>query len=709
MALNANAVCPGGTGKKIKFCCSDLLGELEKLHRMVEGAQYQAGLDYARRLLEKFPDRACLMATECLCARMSDQLEAAQAAAARFLDAHPRNPLAWAETAILTAVTAGARAAMEPLQRALEYSGPQISGRVYETLWTVGQLLVLEREFHAAQAVLSLQAAASGQDQRPMELLVELHRSRDIPVWVRDVTRLKAPPADAPWKAEFEEAQSLFRYGLWSKAAQAVASLAARFPDASVLWHNLALLRAWSADRAGAAEAFRRYACLAVPLEDAVEAEACALYLSDDPLGDKAGLYRLEYVVEDAEGLQLALSSAPWARSGGPVRVSAEDEDGPPPRAVFLLCDRPSLPAEQVVSLESVSRILGVAALYGRETDRPARLVVLDVQQGDLEPLKSLLASIPGSLLPSAPKQQRGAQISATWLLLNPEWALPRDLRQRQLEQLLVQNQREALLGRWLQLPLGALDGKTPQQAAADPALHRRLLAAILLVEAWQEPEDGRFDFNELRTRLGLPTLEPIDPEGIDLDELPGGRLSRVVAKRLSDPLLLAGYQRAMALNNPPAMRNFAQALVDRPGLGDPAVRAKAYSTLAMLEHDTDRALEHLQRGRKEWEAAGASCATWDLCELPVRVRRREAGEFNRLFHHICARHIREPGVASTLRDLLVQFGLLRPDGRLAPSGSSPPQPPGPASGTPEPGKLWLPEGQHREGEKPRIWTPGMD
>ena len=39
MPIDPYASCPGGTGKKIKFCCSDLLTELDKVQRMLEGEQ----------------------------------------------------------------------------------------------------------------------------------------------------------------------------------------------------------------------------------------------------------------------------------------------------------------------------------------------------------------------------------------------------------------------------------------------------------------------------------------------------------------------------------------------------------------------------------------------------------------------------------------------------------------------------------------------
>ena len=63
MAIDTYAPCPGGTGKKIKFCCADLVGDLEQLDRLVEGDQVSAALDQVRRLEEKHPRRACLMAT----------------------------------------------------------------------------------------------------------------------------------------------------------------------------------------------------------------------------------------------------------------------------------------------------------------------------------------------------------------------------------------------------------------------------------------------------------------------------------------------------------------------------------------------------------------------------------------------------------------------------------------------------------------------
>jgi hypothetical protein len=61
MSLDPYSPCPGGTGKKIKFCCDDLVGELDKIERMVEGEQFVACLDHVTKLDEKQPGRPCLL------------------------------------------------------------------------------------------------------------------------------------------------------------------------------------------------------------------------------------------------------------------------------------------------------------------------------------------------------------------------------------------------------------------------------------------------------------------------------------------------------------------------------------------------------------------------------------------------------------------------------------------------------------------------
>ena len=58
MSIDRYSLCPGGTGKKIKFCCSDLVTELDKVQRMIQGRQYVSCLELISQVETKKPDRA---------------------------------------------------------------------------------------------------------------------------------------------------------------------------------------------------------------------------------------------------------------------------------------------------------------------------------------------------------------------------------------------------------------------------------------------------------------------------------------------------------------------------------------------------------------------------------------------------------------------------------------------------------------------------
>ena len=66
MPIDPYSPCPGGTGKKIKFCCSDLTAELDKIQRMLDGEQRAACLEYIDTLEAKFPERACLLSIKAM-------------------------------------------------------------------------------------------------------------------------------------------------------------------------------------------------------------------------------------------------------------------------------------------------------------------------------------------------------------------------------------------------------------------------------------------------------------------------------------------------------------------------------------------------------------------------------------------------------------------------------------------------------------------
>ncbi|NQT13967.1 MAG: hypothetical protein HQ582_14530, partial [Planctomycetes bacterium] len=578
--------CPGGTGNNIKFCCDDLLGDLQKIERMLEGEQFQACLQHVELLLKTNPDRACLLATQTMLLRGLGKAEEAAAAAVAFLEKHPDNPIALAESAMLAASRRESRQAMDRLVRAVAASGTQMHARVYQGIGLVSRLMAAQGEILAARALAILQLDIQEDDRQPMQLLVELNSSPRVPLAVKDERTLRNCPEDVSWKASFDEATSLALKAQWTEAAQRLTELTEQVDGEPAVWHNLAIVRGWLADTPGCIEALQKLAALDVPLEDAVEAEALAQFLCDDPLGDMIDVLTLRYTVGDPDQLEAALSAAPQAALTNVDPTSLATEEGPPPKSVYVLFDRAVPEPDAEVTPETTPKVLCQTLLYGKQTDRDALLEVEEILAHDLDGTKALLAEIAGDALQGEPEQTVATKTSATQELLSCNWRLPSGCSQEDFQRMTGQFLEDAVLQAWPRTPLGLLDGKCPQEAADDDALRVKLLAAIMVLEFWLEQSGTRFDVNRLRSQLGLPVLEPIDPQKTPIDDLPLTRWSRVVVDNLPDDVLLDGYRRAMACGVRAALPGFARAVVQRPNLAGREERLMAFQMMARTADD---------------------------------------------------------------------------------------------------------------------------
>jgi hypothetical protein len=709
MPIDSYTPCPGGTGKKIKFCCPDSLNELEKIDRMLEGEQYQACLQFVEQLDQKRPGRACLLAAKSLLLRVLGQMDAAAATVATFLEKHPGNPIALAESAIMTATGDDVVKAMAVLQQAIVACDGEISDRLYYAMGAVAELLLRQGHFRAGRALFSLMAAIDRKASWPVETIVRLNRSRSVPLLVRDDRALDGCPADAPWRPRFEEGRNAASQGRWAEAAQKLAALAVEVTDAPAIWQNLAVIRGWLADTPGCVDALRKFASMDVPFEDAVEAEALAMCLVENPLDDARDICHLVYVVEDVEQLQAALRLARRVVVSDADPQQFAEEGQPSPKAVYLLLDRPVPSSDQDLIGETVPDVLGTAVLYGRQTDREARLEVWDLVDSDVEAVVTFMADFAGHGLRPNPDRQVDDTVSASWELLAPRSWFPEDMAVDRRREFAAERRIATVLARWPKVAMGIFDGRCPEQAAGEPGSAVKLAAAVLLLELWSQRVGSTLDLNPLRSRLGLPVPGPIDPEQTPVQRLPLVRLARVEAGKLSDEALVHSFRRATAFGADDAMANFAREIIGRPSLAGRDERLLAYSTLAHAERDTEQGLAYVEQGRQAAIAANQSSASWDLLELAFRFRRAEVEEASRLLRHIEREHFNEPGVAETLTDLLVQAGLIAPDGTpVAPMGEPAAVGAAAESPAPEPGKLWTPDSQ-KPAEEKKLWMPGMD
>jgi hypothetical protein len=419
------------------------------------------------------------------------------------------------------------------------------------------------------------------------------------------------------------------------------------------------------------------------------------------------------YQVRDTDRLmERLLSDRRASRIPIDVREFAE-ENQPPPRGAFYLLDRPVPEASADISPDAIPAVLGQMYVFGRETDREARLEFSVTRLPDIEQRKAMLAEVGGDCLGDQHKEEVTGKVPFETAMLTRLWRVPEGLPRERRQSILIEKRRATHMDQWPSLPRRELDGKTPREATADPVYHTRILAAILLLELAAESRGEIFDFNELRQSLGLPTRGAINPEGINVRDLSLARLAQLDARQLTDQQLLDAYQAAWVHNVRAALYAFAKEVIEREKLPPEVEKAEIYESLISASPDPDTAITHLERARQYSEAKGQSPVHWWLSELSLRIGLGDFPACNQILRTIQSKHLREPGVAQALQNLLASHGLVPVAGRPGQEAEAIPEAAAAAAtGPAEPGKIWTPGSSNvgpPSGAPSKLWIPGNE
>ena len=711
MALDQYSLCPGGTGKKIKFCCPEMLDDLVAIDKLLEKQQFRACLETLERLEKDHPGKECVYAIKTLVLRIMEQWDEASQVANAFYEAHPTNAVALSEKAIHLIRTTGARSAMTLAQQAL--ASEQLSAslpRIFTMLQYLGMGLWVQHEYLATQAIYTVLLALRPEDPELQATYAKLLQLPGVPAWVKEVRLVKSlqnRADDAPEMTAFRDAFELATKVQWVAAAAACEKLA-KESQLAAAWYNLAVLRAWLTQTDAAVEALHQYADLSrvadsgVSNDDAGEAEALALFFRETPLGDEIPMLAWTHDLRDANAVDEALVKS---KRLGVIRIDWSQfrtEGNPAPRAGYMIWEHevPESVPEGVEISTLAARVLGRVLVFGRETDRPARIEVMEVLSPDRTAVMQLLAEELGGLLEAATHEDEVDRVSLAMQILQQGYRLPQNSDPEQVAPCLKAMTEKRFHEEWLNHPLGTLDGMTPLAAATKPESQNRLAAILLWIEAFVKDANSELDLQAIRTELHLPIPQSIDPTTLTgpFAELPIMRLARVELAKLGDGELLEALQRLVSVQLMSEVTRYAKEIVSRPSMASQEGTLLAYDQLVRTTEDPTEAAGYLERGRALATHLGRSCGPWDLMELGLRFRTQDANGIMQLVQHIQRHHGREPQIMMALQQILVEAGLIRPDGRpaqmpQAESASGLIMPDGSAPESTERGGLWTPDG----------------
>ncbi|HEY1064680.1 MAG TPA: hypothetical protein VGE52_01160 [Pirellulales bacterium] len=699
MTADPYSLCPHGTGKKLKFCCGDIEPDREKLEKLLQAGQAGAVAQHIERVDPKFADRTCWLADKARAQLMIGQEGAAHATVEKILALEPKSHEGWALKAILDAGSGDSVGAAESLQNALETIESQLTSMVIEGYIVVGRALAEGGRLNAALLHL-MPLAVLDQLREPItrDVMAMLH-SPNFPTLLKRLPMWKEAPAEAPFAATLRRAVGLGERGKFRYALPAIEQLAEAHPDSPELLHNLVLARLGSLDDAGAAETLRKLAALpGTPHDEAVELEAFAHTLRADFEYDWIPILSIKRAVNDGEALRTQLLSERRAR---PARVPVEQfpaESGEtPPEWMFEVLEQPADP--------NAPPAPGVLQLtyFGKRTDRDAFLMATGMETPEFAAAVSWFENLGGAALGGEIDREEIDSVTKQEYLLN--------VKGRALASADPAAATNALLSLWPDEPQTYLDGKSPRQAAGDPALKTRVEASVLGLEMAAAASPVPMDFATLRAQLGLPNPAPVDGTTKTPMTCTPGELSRVEVAPLSDKAVAPYFIEAASLRLMAKARELAEAIVTRPALEKDPTLVDALSFLVRTSTAREEALKWIEEARAKTAKLLPSNAMWDMLEFEIHMQTGDAASLQKVLQHLATVHGREPEVQEMLQQVMAQAQMLQgrmPGGIPAASSAAAAVP---ASAPPSSG-LWTPDAPASPpaGQAPsKLWMPGMD
>ena len=713
MELDSYQRCVGGADKKIKFCCGNkILVDLNEVFAAMEANQKAAALDRINRAIGKHGDKDCLLATKVSVLIQLSQFDQAQGLVDTMLSRNPVNPVALGQRTTLLAVAGDAPGALDTLQLALEHYDRTISRGVMNAIRIVGAMLHSMGNLLAARAHLTLYSSLTTEpDPEVTQLLMHTVSDPSVPVLLKHDFELPVAPEGGSWSAEYNALRGNANRGRWRSGLLRIRELDEAHPGQPILRKAIAILENRIGEPQSQAEAWRRYAeTPGVPMEEAIEAEAIAMILSDDVLDEAETTQELvTFPVPDAQQAVDQLQKNPRAWLHKEYR---SPEGAPPAKAVFSLLDRPALTEGSEVSLDTIPNVHGTVMVYGRETDRDPRVEIEGFVGHGLEEAIELVRESLGDALAAEPSSREELDRARVIdVLFSVRWHLPFPVESDRRRTLLNEKIEKFLLERWPDLPLSRLGGQSPRAAAQDSSLHRALLAWILSTEeSLHGGSAGRIDLNPLREKLGLPVRATLSPDGLNLDRLPLVRFVKLDFPALNDAQLDRALAVAKISGHVYLTHLAASEKLKRSAELSARERFELLALHAFSSGSSSEGRDNFKEMESLRETAEVDEPSFLLALLEWSLTRGQSDLVEQTMETLQRKFRDHPGVMSAVGQLLVRLGVLAPDGSPIEDGASAAPAEAPASS----GELWTPEasagaGAASGGSESKLWLPGME
>ena len=505
--------CLCGSGRKLKFCCQPIIGDMARIIELEESRQFPAALTLLESTEKKLKprdqwSRAWVKSMQAFMKLGMDDQAGAQQFIDDVLKELPEHPLACGVNAILALLQDGNPSAMRAVYRAFQFGDKADPLLLSQVAMLVYKQMMLRESFLGAARFLMLAIALNPESTMVKSEWQAFMASLSIFSPLREVYEFREPPEDDPLFADHVQAKTLVSQHRYSEAAKAFGGIARKNPKNADVWWNIALCHSYAGEDPLAAQAFNAAAANEPRFEVAVDCLVLSRLLKPRSEANRVPQLRQEFEVSAVSRLLSAFDQDPllarWQRED-----SADEE-----AVIYRVLDRAPVPLDSAeFSLENGARIIGEIAVFDSASSEDVPVAIIHASGREhFDRCTRILENATGEPLKATEELRDSTSLSLEHGKLCVYLYVPDETRRTVGKKFMDEDLRRKIEVDWVNTPHEGLQGKTPAEAAQIPALKAHLAAAVIVVELELESNRCQFDLSNVRRMLGIAPVEMDEP-----------------------------------------------------------------------------------------------------------------------------------------------------------------------------------------------------
>ncbi|MFK7769226.1 MAG: hypothetical protein AB8B55_18540 [Mariniblastus sp.] len=687
MDIDIYQQCPCHADKKIKFCCGKgIIGDLNDVLAKNKSGQPVAALDQIDRAMAKSGPKDCLLTIKTHILISNGEIEKAREANELFLSTNPKHSTGLHHRALIQLAEGNTDQAVESLQDAMDaITGNEIPISLANAFKMLGVGLYSEGKTIGGRAHLRYASALKNDSDPELQQMVhETLANPQAPLVLKQDFALSPPIEGVEWEKKYINVFRALDRGQFRKALKFLTKIDEAFPDQPIVVQGLALVNGYLGRTEALVAGLRRYGKLdGIEKIKAVEAEAIAQSFDASSTTEEISIERVTFELSEMDGVSEAAISNSKLAASQPIEADPFGE-GPPPRHTFMVLDRDKVLTAEGLALDNVPTVVGEMLIYGKQTDRPARIEVITSKDGRYEQVKQLVDDTFAQFLNGDPTPQEIGKSNEMSELLEWRWHLPEGVTRKQHAELVKAQRYHLMTEEWPKLKITFLDNLPIEEAAKKSEFEVPIRAMIATLENANQGQvfDDQLG-KELFKKLGFSDTETLEIEETEHVSSPLLQLHLDFTK-LTENQLLKVQQEAMEIGNMRVLRKVVDESLRRPEM-ESMPRDMSYSMMAHFSEDETEALGYLEKAREEATKADRPVGMYYVQEFEYRLSRGITDGLTELLQTIQMKHLNDPQVEYQLVRVLDRYGI-GPD--RGPLRGAPPQP----ATAPAASGVWTPD-----------------